>query len=135
MRVFAVRLELVLLVVFSAVWLLAVLGLFRILPFAGAFELDLYRLYSVAAVLGWLSGNVYVVRRRVLPGGKHWRRRLLLAYLLGPPPGAVYLLRSLAPAAVQAAAPFVPIYGFLVYVIFFLVPVTLRWSPGTTHRR
>lgn len=134
MRALTIRLELVLLVSFSAVWLLAVLGLFRILPFAGTFELDLYRLYSVAAVLGWIAGNVYVARRRVLPEGRGWRSRLLLAYLLGPP-GVVYLLRSLAPAAVQNAAPFVPIYGFAVYLTFFLVPVTLRASPGTARRR
>lgn len=134
MKRLTIRLELVLMVVFSAVWLLAVLGLFRILPFAGAFELDLYRLYSVAAVLGWVSGNVYVARRRVLPGGKRWKRSLLLAYVLGPP-GVVYLLRSFAPTAVQNAAPFVPIYAFLVYAIFFLVPVTLRVSPATSRRR
>jgi hypothetical protein len=120
-----VRLELFLLVGFSAVWLLAVLGLFRILPLAGTFDLDLYRLYSVSAVLGWLSGNIYIMRRRSLPKGGAWKKRLLLAYLIGPP-GMVYLLRSLASPSLQQAAPFVPFYCMAVYMIFFLVPVTLR---------
>ena len=109
----------------SAIWLLAVLGLFRILPLAGTFDLDLYRLYSVAAVLGWVSGNIYMARRRNLPPGTRWNKRVLLAYLLGPP-GMVYLLRSLASIYEQESAPFVPIYSLGVYVIFFLVPVTLR---------
>lgn len=101
------------------------LGLFRLLPLAGTFDLDLYRLYSVSAVLGWLSGNIYIMRRRSLPTGGAWKKRLLLAYLLGPP-SMVYLLRSLASPAVQQAAPFVPFYSLTVYAIFFLVPVTLR---------
>ena len=75
------RLELMLLAAFSAVWLVAVLVLFGILPLAGVLDLDLYRLYSVAAVLGWLTGNVYLLRRRVLPASGPWRWRLLLAYV------------------------------------------------------
>lgn len=121
------RFELALLLAFSAIWLLAVLALFHVLPLAGTFDLDLYRLYSVAAVLGWVSGNIYMARRRILPPSGCWKKRLLLAYLLGPP-GVVYLLRSLASTHVQQAAPFVPIYGFFVFAIFFLVPVTLRGS-------
>lgn len=120
-----IRFELFLLVGFSAIWFMAVLGLFRILPLAGTFDLDLYRLYSVGAVLGWLSGNIYIMRRRSLPDNGAWKKRLLLAYLLGPP-GMVYLLRALAPLDVQQAAPFVPFYSMAVYTIFFLVPVTLR---------
>ncbi len=117
--------ELTLLVVFSAVWLVAMLALFGVLPLAGAFNLGLYPLYSLAAALGWISGNVYMARRRRLPAGGRWRKRLLLAYLVGPP-GVLYLLRSLASAADQQAAPLVPIYSFAVYLIFFFVPVTLQ---------
>lgn len=123
----AVRVDLALLFTFSVIWLLAVLALFHVLPLAGTIELGLYRLYSVAAVLGWVSGNIYMTRRRILPPSGRWRKRLLLAYLLEPP-GIVFLLRSLAPVDVQQAAPFVPIYGLAVYAIFFLVPVTLRGS-------
>ena len=125
-----IRFELLLLGFFSAVWLLAALALFGLLPLAGTLPLNLYRFYSVAAVLGWLAGNLYVLRRRGL--GEGFRQRLLLAYLLGPP-GVLYLLRAMAPAAQQAAAPLVPAFAFMVYGIFFLVPVTLRFT-GPSRR-
>ena len=110
--------------------MLAILGLYGILPLAGALTLDLYRLYSIAAVLGWASGNVYLLRLKSLTG-QVWRRRLLLSYLLGPA-SCVYLLRALAPITHQLAAPLVPILSLAVYGIFFLVPVTLR---GTQVQR
>jgi hypothetical protein len=116
------RLEIALVGICTAVWAVALLGLWGLLPTAGLLDLDLYRLYSVAAVLGWLSGNLFVLRRRSL--GPDHRRRLLLTYLLGPP-AFVYLLRALASRAVQEAAPIVPLYCFLVYGMLFLVPVTL----------
>lgn len=119
-----VRYELVVIAVFSVVWLVAVLALFGILPLAGLVPLDLYRFYSVAGILGWLTGNIYVLRRRAL-AGHGFGKRMLLAYLVGPP-GLLYLLRAMAPAMTQNAAPFVPVYAFAVYAIFFLVPVTLK---------
>ncbi len=135
------RLELALLTFFSAVWLLAILAGLGVVPLAGAFTLGLYRLYSIAAVLGWVAGNIYVLRTQIsvcAPSGRHLtgtpserpyrqhlRKRLLLSYLIGPP-SFVYLLRALAPHTVQQAAPMVPIYGFCVYSLFFLVPLTLR---------
>ena len=128
-----VRLDLTLLVVFSVIWLVAVLGIFHVLPLAGTFDLDLYRLYSVAAVIGWVTGNIYMTRRRSLPRGTRWKKRVLLAYLLQPP-GMVFLLRSLASEFEQKAAPFVPIYSLIVYMIFFLVPVTLRATTPTRER-
>lgn len=118
------RFESVLLGLFAGVWLLAVLAFLGVPPLAGAVGLDLYHLYSVAAILGWIGGNVYVTRLRRLPG-RGWRKRLLLAYLVGPA-GFVYLLRAMAPRAELAAAPLVPIYGFGVFALFFLVPVSLR---------
>ncbi len=117
------RLELGLLAVFSAIWLLTILGGLGMLPLAGMLDLDLYRLYSIAAVSGWVAGNIYVSRSQTF--GRRFRKRLLLSYLIGPP-SLVYFLRTLAPIAVQQAAPMVPIYGFCVYALFFLVPVTLR---------
>ncbi len=118
------RLELGLLAVFSAIWLLTILAGLGLVPLAGTFSLDLYRLYSIAAVLGWVAGNIYVSRVSALPG-KRFRKRFLLCYLVGPP-SIVYLLRALAPQATQQAAPMVPIYSFAVYALFFLVPLTLR---------
>lgn len=117
--------ELGLLGAFLAIWIVALASLIGLLPSAGLLELSLYQLYGVAATVGWLAGNVYVSRTRALP--KPIRYRLLLVYLLGPP-GALYLLRSLAPEAVQAQAPLAAVYACGVFLIFFLVPVTLKGS-------
>ncbi|MCP4654432.1 MAG: hypothetical protein GY856_03325 [bacterium] len=122
-----IRIETFLLSLFSAVWLLAVLALFGLLPISGVLNLDLYRLYSVAAILGWVGGNVYLIRLRGLHAGR-WSKRFLVVYLLGPP-GFVYLLRAMAPLDTQQMAPLVPIFCFGVYALFFLVPVTLRRPP------
>lgn len=119
------RLELALLGMFSGAWLLAVLTGLGVLPVAGTLGLDLYTLYSFGAALGWVAGNVYVARRRRL-GTRVGRRLLLLTYLVGPP-ALLYVLRSMAPHAAQNAAPFVPLYAFCVFGLFFLVPVTLRY--------
>lgn len=118
--------EQILLASCSAVWLLVILATLGFLPLAGNLDLDLYRFYSFAAVIGWVTGNVYVFRSREQTRGAV-RRRLFLNYLMGPL-SFVYLLRALAPFSAQQAAPLVPIYGFFVYALFFLVPVTLRES-------
>lgn len=116
------RVEYVLGAICAVIWGFAIVAQGRMLPVAGLLDLDLYVLYSTGAALGWIFGNVYVARRQRLRGGS--RRRLAL-YALGPLSVPV-LLRAMAPLAVQAAAPLVPVYGFVVYAIFFLVPVTLR---------
>ncbi|MEM7582976.1 MAG: hypothetical protein AAF560_06325 [Acidobacteriota bacterium] len=118
------RLEQVLLAAFSAAWLLAILIGIGLVPLAGTLDLDLYRLYSIAAVLGWVAGNIYVFRSQAVSEAR-WRKVLLWTYLIGPP-SFVYIIRSLAREAVQQAAPLVPIYSFAIYALFFLVPVTLR---------
>ncbi len=123
-RLGELQLEIILLGVFSVSWLLALVVLLGLVPVAGTLDLDLYSFYSVAAVSGWLSGNVYVHRLQRLPADRY-RKRLLLSYLVGPP-SWLYILRALAPRAVQSAAPVVPLYAFAVYCLFFLVPVTLR---------
>jgi hypothetical protein len=101
----------------------------ELVPLPGNLDLGLYPFYGLAACTGWLSGNVYVARARGWP--RDVRRRLLLVYLVGPP-GVLYVLRAMAPAAEQTAAPMVPIYGFFVFAVLFLVPVTLH---GSTPRR
>lgn len=116
--------EQVLLAGCSLVWLLVILAMLGLVPLAGSLDLDLYRLYSLAAVIGWVSGNIYVFRSRDRGKGS-FRRRLLLNYLMGPL-SFVYILRTLAPLPVQQAAPLVPLFSFGVYALFFLVPVTLR---------
>lgn len=117
--------ELSLLGVFLAIWTVALASLVGLLPTAGLLDLTLYQLYGVAAALGWIAGNVYIVRARRVP--KPLRRRLLLIYVLGPP-GLIYLLRSLASAPLQAVAPFAAIYACGVFFVLFLVPVTLKGS-------
>ena len=127
----SIQLERALVVAGSAAWLLAACGGLGLLPLAGTLDIGLYRLYSFAGLLGWLSGNVYVLRRRGLPqertDARPWQKRLLLTYFLAPA-GFIYLTRALASGSVQRAAPLVPIYGLIVYLIFFLVPVTLKNS-------
>ena len=127
-------LEIVLLGLFLIAWCLGLLSVAAGLPLAGLAPLSLYQFYGIAAAAGWLGGNLYVQRAGPLP--KPIRRRLLLVYLLGPP-GLVYLLRTMAPAEQQAAAPLAGLWAFAVLVIFFLVPVSLRRPrpPGARPRR
>lgn len=117
-----VRIEYLLGTVCASIWGLALFAQWQLLPVEGILNLGLYGLYGIGATLGWLAGNVYVVRRRRLRGG-HWR---LLALYASGPLAVLVLLRALAPLDVQRAAPLVPIWGFCVYWIFFLVPVSFR---------
>ena len=120
------RLEPALIGLFFASWLGALLAQLGVLPLAGTLPLAFYPYFSLAAALGFAAGNFYVQRRRVFP--PELRRRLLLVYLVGPP-GILYLVRGMAPAADQALAPLVPLLGFGVYSIFFAVPVKLVPRP------
>ena len=116
---------------FLACWLVALLHLVGLLSLAGTLDLGLYPFYGIAAALGWVSGNLYVHGRRALPARA--RRLLLVVYFLAPP-GLLYLLRAMAPAALQAAAPFVALYACAVFAVFFLVPVTLTGTAPTRRR-
>ncbi len=109
---------------FTLVWLGAWLTLTGLVPLIGRLPLSLYHLYGAAAALGWLMGNIFVPRmRRVAATLERWP--FLLLYVLGPP-SVICLLRSLAPWERQRAAPLVPVFATVVYVIFFLVPVSFR---------
>ncbi len=116
------RVEPALIGLFLASWIGALLGQLGLLEMAGSLRLAFYPFFSLAAAIGWSAGNVYVHRRRLLP--PLLRRRLLLIYLVGPP-GILYLVRAMAPAAEQQVAPLVPLLGFGVFSVFFAVPVTL----------
>jgi hypothetical protein len=119
------RWEPILVALFFAGWIGALLHQLGILALEGSLTFGLYPLFGLGSVLGWTFGNVYLHRRRGLP--KDLRRRLLLLYLVGPP-GLLYLLWSMQPAAVQEAAPLVPLLGFAVSSVFFLVPLSLAGS-------
>ncbi len=117
------RLEPILVALFFACWLVNLLQVVGLVSLAGSLDLSLYPLYSLATLLGWLAGNLYVHRARGLPA---WiRRRLLVIYFIGPP-GILYLVRAMAPHEVQLEAPMVPIYSFGVFGVLFLVPVVVR---------
>ena len=117
------RLEIAVVGFFFACWIVVLLSLAGLVPLAGHLPLSLYAYYSLAAGLGWISGNVYVVRRRSLEGAQ--RRRAFVLYFIGPL-GLTSLLRAMAPASAQAVAPFVPLYAVGVFTIFFLVPLILK---------
>jgi hypothetical protein len=105
-------------------WLLAALFLFA--PGAGFARHPPARgLFPLAATLGWLAGNVYVVRSRARALG----RMGLLSVYLGGPPGLVWLYWATLPAAVRLASPLDPLLALGVFAIFFGVPVSLRGFP------
>ena len=126
-------LEVRLLILFSIAWIAVFLIYAGFLPVAGLLELDLYRFYSIAAVIGWLAGNVYQLRRVAEANRRSLWPSDLLIYLVGPP-SLVLIVRGLAPPEHLAAAPFVPLYSLGVYGLFFLVPVTLA-ATRTPRRR
>lgn len=117
------RFETTVVVVAFLCWLIGLLAWIGLLPLAGSVDLELRVLFAVAAGLGWLAGNVYVQRSRGLSAAA--RPRLLMIYLLGPP-GMLFLVRSMASAEVQAAAPLAPLYASGVYAVLYFVPVSLR---------
>lgn len=94
---------------------------------AAGVDLSFYQLYAVAAVVGWISGNVYVHRRGRLPAA--YRRRAAALWLIGPQ-GVPALLRAMAPIEAQAAAPMVPLYSLAVGAIFFCVPLVFGRRPA-----
>jgi hypothetical protein len=124
------RFELVLLALFLACWLVYLLAAFRIVAPEGTLDLGFYPYYSIAMVLGWAAGNLYVYRGRDLELAS--RRRLLAGYFLGPL-GLIFLLKAMMPLAFQRMAPLVGVYAFGVFSIFFGVATRLKiWGrrPG-----
>lgn len=120
------RLEAVLHGFFLACWIVFFLNLSGLLPLRGALPLSLYAIFGAAAAVGWLAGNFYVQRSR----GLSWapRLRTLVLYLFDPP-AVFFLLWALTPISAKAEAPMVPLYAFVVFTVFFLVPVTLQPRP------
>ena len=111
----------------SAGWVAGILAALGWLPLAGQLSLGLYHFFSIAAVTGWVVGNLYVFRKRSYRSPR-LRRRAALLYWLGPP-SFLYVLRAMAPLIEQREAPLVPLLSFGVYSIFFLVPITLTPPP------
>jgi hypothetical protein len=117
------RYEQALLGLFLACWLVYLLAVFRVLTPDGTWNPGFYPYYSLAAGVGWGAGNLYVYRTRDLEEPS--RRRYLPGYFLAPL-GLILLLKVMMPAAFQRAAPFVGVWAFGVYSIFFAVATQLR---------
>jgi len=100
-------------------------------PLAGTIRLNLFHLYGLAASGGWLLGNLEVHRERRMERAapnlfpRLIRRRLFLLNLLAPT-GVLFLVWSLAQPQLRADYPMAPIYAAAIFVIFFLVPVSLK---------
>jgi hypothetical protein len=117
------RIELILLALFLACWGLSLAVFFGLLRLDGSAPLGFYGLDAIAASLGWLFGNIYVQRTRKMD--KPLRRPFVAFYFFGPL-GIVYILGSMEPLDFQRAAPFLVLYAWAVYTIFFTVPVVVR---------
>lgn len=118
------RLEVALLGLFLACWLIRVLSFARVITVAGSLPLSLYGYYAVAVALGWGFGILYVIRTRDLP--PRIRRLYLLIYYLGPA-AILSLVRGMAPYEYQRAAPLAALWAFGVFSALFLVPVTMKF--------
>jgi len=82
-------------------------------------------LFPAAAVLGWLAGNFYVQRTKRSTLGP----RGLLSLYLGGPPGLLWLVWATVPPAIRLRTAITPFLALGIYLIFFLVPVSLRSFP------
>lgn len=122
------RLESILGGLYLASGLLALLHQLDLVVLTGLLPLSLVNLYTFAVAAGWVSGNLFVRRRKLFP--ERLRRRFLLLYLLGPF-GLYALLWSLGPEELQAISPLVPVYALGVSSILFLVPYLLRRWPAS----
>ncbi len=119
------RAEIAVLSVGLSCWVASLVLLLLRRPAAGPFVYGLYAFYAVAATLGTLAGHCYVARRRALP--LSIRPLLRIVYVVGPP-GLLFLLWALTSPPSRHASPLAPLYAYGVYVVFFLVPATLRRS-------
>ena len=121
------RYEVILLALFLACWTIELLVIFGLLQIDGTLPLTLYPYYTTAMSLGWLFGMVFVQRTRNFDRAL---RTVFATFYTAGPAGILFLLRDMAPQEWQRAAPFVPVYGLGVYIIFFVVPVIFRVPVG-----
>ncbi len=123
------RYEQVLLGMFLACWLVYLLAVFRLVTPEGTWSPGFYPYDTLAAALGWGAGNLYVYRTRDL--AEKDRRRFMPGYFLAPL-GLILLLKVMMPLDFQRAAPFVGVWAFCVFSIFFFVAMKLQiWGRRT----
>ena len=118
------RLEGPLLFGFAVLWLEVLIDTAGYHFLAGRVDLGLYHFFAFAAVLGWLAGNFFTVRRRLFPEPSY--RSYLLAAWLGGPPSLLFLLHNLVPRSAQQQQPMVPVWALGVFLLFFVLPVSLE---------
>ncbi len=121
------RFESILFAFFLACWATSVLHLLGVVYLGDRLAITLRGVFATAAAAGWIAGNVYVARRRGQP--PLVRRKLLLIYLFHPPSLGV-LTWSMMPANYQHFSPLAPLYCVVISLIFFCVPLLLRWPRG-----
>jgi len=107
-------------------WPVAALFLLGRGPWRGLYSASLYQYFAFASILGWVAGNLCVLRRRGAP--PDWAKRLVWLYLFCPP-AILFLARGLAATPEQLRAPFAPLYAVAVYAIFFALPLSFRKNP------
>ncbi len=107
---------------FLACWIVALVYASELVALPRPIPIDLYGLFIFSAAFGWVSGNLFVLRRRRLPS--HLERRFRGLYLFVPA-GLVALARAMTTDTWRAAAPLGGLYALLVYSIFFGVPLLL----------
>ncbi len=117
------RLERPLLLIFALLWVGYFFDAVGLHFLADRIALGLYPYFSFAAVLGWMAGNLFTIRRRQVPEPTY--RSYLLATWLGGPPVFFFLLGALQPRSLQEAQPLVPVWALGIYLLFFVIPVSL----------
>ena len=114
------------------IWIVSLAALFGLLDLHDLIELSLYQYFGSAALLGWLFGNAYSYRLRTRSDKSG--QISIWGYLLAPP-GVIYLLHAANQSALQSQVPLAPVFALMVFVVIFLVPVTLgKPRPQRQHR-
>jgi hypothetical protein len=110
---------------FLATWVIAALFLAGWIEPPG-WRLTFYAQFALAASWGWVVGNLYVIRRRTIPAEDGFKRRLFLLLYLGLPAGLLAAVRSMMDPELRAVTPLAEPLSAGIYLIFFLVPFSLR---------
>ena len=127
MRASPRRIEIFLLALGLTAWCLSLVALLSGRRLAGLSPISLYPLYTVASILGWGLGNLFVARTR---GQARGVRRILLPLYLLAPPGVLFALWATATTELQLGVPLAPVYASGIFVILFLVPLTFARGRG-----
>lgn len=127
MRFSSRRLEVFLLALGLTAWCLSLVSLLSGRRLAGMSPISLYALYSIASILGWGLGNLFVARTR---GQARGLQRVLLPLYLLAPTGVLFALWATATGELQLGVPLAPVYATGIFAVLFLVPLTFSRGRG-----